>query len=74
MNREVHVRFWEGLGVRFPWATQLGDNLCASALKTQDSASFHVPKLKRAWADDKDVVQILRRQGELLSVSLGSYE
>ena len=22
MNREVHVRFWEGLGVRFPWATQ----------------------------------------------------
>ena len=24
MNREIHVRFWEGLGVRFPWATQLG--------------------------------------------------
>ena len=24
MNREVHVRFWESLGVRFPWATQLG--------------------------------------------------
>ena len=24
MNREVHVRFWEGLGVRFPRATQLG--------------------------------------------------
>ena len=23
MNREVHVRFWESLGVRFPWATQL---------------------------------------------------
>ncbi len=23
MNREVHVRFWEGLAVRFPWATQL---------------------------------------------------
>ena len=22
MNREVHVRFWEGLGVRFPRATQ----------------------------------------------------
>ena len=21
MNREVHVRFWEGLGVRFPRAT-----------------------------------------------------
>ena len=23
MNREVHVRFWEGLGVRFPRATRL---------------------------------------------------
>jgi len=25
MNREVHVRFWEGLAVRFRWATQLSD-------------------------------------------------
>jgi hypothetical protein len=25
MNREVHVRFWEGLGVRFPRATQLAE-------------------------------------------------
>lgn len=24
MNREIHVRFWEGLRVRFPWATHLG--------------------------------------------------
>ena len=23
MNREVHVRFWEGLAVKFLWATQL---------------------------------------------------
>jgi hypothetical protein len=23
MNREVHVRFCEGLGVKFPWATRL---------------------------------------------------
>jgi hypothetical protein len=23
MNREIHVRFWEGLTVRFRWATQL---------------------------------------------------
>ena len=23
MNREIHVRFWEGLGVRFPRATHL---------------------------------------------------
>ena len=23
MNREVHVRFWEGVGVRFPRATRL---------------------------------------------------
>ena len=24
MNREIHVRFWEGLGVRFPRATHCG--------------------------------------------------
>jgi hypothetical protein len=23
MNREVHVRFWESLAVRFRWATKL---------------------------------------------------
>ncbi len=23
MNREVHARFWERLGVKFPWATRL---------------------------------------------------
>jgi len=23
MNREIHVRFWEGVGVRLPCATQL---------------------------------------------------
>ena len=27
MNREVHVRFWEGLGVRFPRATRLPPRL-----------------------------------------------
>ena len=25
MNREIHVRFWEGLGVRFPRATHSGN-------------------------------------------------
>ena len=27
MNREVHVRFWEGVGVRFPCATQLSQGV-----------------------------------------------
>jgi hypothetical protein len=27
MNREIHVRFWEGLRVRFPWATHLSTSL-----------------------------------------------
>ena len=27
MNREIHVRFWEGLGVRFPRATHSGTAL-----------------------------------------------
>lgn len=30
MNREVHVRFWEGLAVRFRWATQLPHDLLAT--------------------------------------------
>jgi len=34
MNREIHVRFWEGLGVRFPRATHLPQgNAFASAMK-----------------------------------------
>ena len=31
MNREIHVRFWEGLGVRFPRATHFagaGEFVC----------------------------------------------
>jgi hypothetical protein len=34
MNREVHVRFWEGLAVRFRWATQL--SRLPRAMKTHD--------------------------------------
>ncbi len=28
MKREFHVRFWEGLGVRFPWSTHSYKKLC----------------------------------------------
>lgn len=28
MNREIHVRFWEGLGVRFPRATHSRPLIC----------------------------------------------
>jgi transposase InsO family protein len=27
MSREAHVRFWEGVGVRFPRATQLSESV-----------------------------------------------
>jgi len=27
MSREAHVRFWEGVGVRFPRATRLSEGL-----------------------------------------------
>jgi hypothetical protein len=27
MSREAHVQFWEGLAVRFRWATQLSESL-----------------------------------------------
>ena len=38
MNREIHVRFWEGLGVRFPWATQLG--LAEGSVRNKRVLSF----------------------------------
>ena len=33
MNREIHVRFWESLGVQFPWATHFARQVgqCAFA-------------------------------------------
>jgi hypothetical protein len=42
MNREVHVRFWEGLGVRFPRATRLH-----SEVPTQDAVWRTTPALGR---------------------------
>ena len=38
MNREIHVRFWEGLGVRFPRATHSGYRLPQSALNAKQRA------------------------------------
>lgn len=34
MNREIHVRFWEGLGVRFPRATHWLKSRFASAMSS----------------------------------------
>lgn len=41
MNREIHVRFWEGLGVRFPRATHFArfvraPCICAQGQEPQD--------------------------------------
>ncbi len=45
MNREIHVRLREGLGVKFPWATRtltgIGDNLAAALFRPQRSARNH---------------------------------
>ena len=41
MNREVHVRFWEGLGVQFPRATQLGAGARRSCLTALWSVEGH---------------------------------
>ena len=35
MNREVHVRFWEGVGVKLPCATQLLDSTLCYCLGCQ---------------------------------------
>ena len=42
MNREVHVRFWESLGVRFPWATQLVSRRCDLCSYGLDSGGARV--------------------------------
>jgi hypothetical protein len=40
MNREVHVRFWEGLAVRFRWTTQLSYSTRAVAVFRGGALSF----------------------------------
>lgn len=35
MNREIHVRFWEGLGVRFPRATHFAMMLICTSWRLQ---------------------------------------
>jgi hypothetical protein len=40
MNREVHVRFWEGLGVRFHRATQLARYAAASGFDMSTLRKF----------------------------------
>ena len=44
MNREVHVRFWEGLAVRFRWATQLSNSL-TWPLQARASIPFSAPNI-----------------------------
>ena len=39
MSREIHVRFSEGLGVQFPWATRL---VCAFELKADAERFYNV--------------------------------
>ena len=52
MNREVHARFCEGLGVKFPWATRraprsrAGDEGRPLGAVLQEQASNH---LKLLW-------------------------
>ena len=46
MSREVHVRFREGLGVQFPWATRL-----VFILKPQDDADAILDRVKQFLAN-----------------------
>ena len=38
MSGDVHVRFCEGLGVRFPWATRLIGTLSPAQMNKLDQA------------------------------------
>jgi hypothetical protein len=76
MSREVHVRFWEGLGVRFPRATRLVDLHSWSALRIERSSgqvllaltSAHQDASRRAVEGSGTIVVIER----LTSVPIGA--
>jgi hypothetical protein len=53
MNREVHVRFFEGLRVQLPWATHLWTTLLFQAFcETRELAFFRAePKTIRAFVE-----------------------
>src|SRR5271165_2615120 len=41
MSREVHVQFWERVGVKFPCATHLDDSFAGSVHKSHFGAEVH---------------------------------
>jgi len=54
MNREIHVRFWESAGVRFPCATQLlrGSAFCCFGFFCLHGSSYGTSGLSvvtRTW-------------------------
>lgn len=57
MNREVHVRFWEGLAVRFRWATQLISHK-SSRKYSQSLAPVYSPERSvRGWVVERSASQ-----------------
>jgi len=64
MNREVHVRFWEGLAVRFRWATQL---------LSQDRNGFsrRLAMLRRQCPNRCPMAKRIRLQTPLISREIG---
>ena len=52
MNREVHVRFWEGLAVRFRWATQLVGSPCPRVGDT----TFIEARISWSWLEGQGAI------------------
>ena len=48
MNREIHVRFWEGLGVRFPRATHCAGQDGGLHLHARHCASRSAPRQEQS--------------------------
>ena len=48
MSREVHVRFWESAGVRFPRATQLE---VAYSFHSENVTDAHVFCILESWKE-----------------------
>jgi len=61
MNREIHVRFCEGLGVQLPWATHLrtftARACAASPLVCDARAGFSLTQLDQSFPRDSPKVE-----------------
>jgi ADP-ribosyl-[dinitrogen reductase] hydrolase len=66
VNREVHARFWERLGVKFPWATRPAARTAANRASQANGALMRCAPIG-IWARDAEEASVAARQDAELS-------